>query len=68
MYAYEVEGGAAFTVATCIYHPSSRGMLDVDAARRHVRAVTTVSCNILSEVQHDEQDWFLMEGDPELKV
>lgn len=53
IYAYDVGGQTAFTIATWIYHPSSRGRLDVELARSRVRSVTMAGCNILSDLKHD---------------
>lgn len=58
IYAYDVNGEVAFTVATCIYHPSSRGRLKIPDARRQLRAVEAISCNLLSAMQRDDEGWY----------
>jgi len=59
LYAYDVEGETAFTIATFIYHPSSRGKLNINDARQHVRTVTTVSCNIIDAIRRDDEGWYI---------
>lgn len=58
IYAYQIGQETMFTIATWIYHPSSRGRLNIARAAERVRAVTMVSCNILSALQRDEEGWF----------
>jgi hypothetical protein len=59
LYAYEVGDRVEFTLATWIYHPSSRGLLNLQAARERVRAVTAVTCNVFSSVQRDGNGYFV---------
>lgn len=57
-YVYEAAGSTHVTLATWIYHPSSRGKLDIAEARRRVRDLAIASCNIRSDFGQDEQGWF----------
>lgn len=58
IYGFCIGDQAHFTVATWMYHPSSRGLLDIAAAARRVQSVAMVSCNILSALERDDEGWF----------
>ncbi len=59
LYAYRVGNETAFTVAVWVYHPSSRGLLNVEAARARVRAVAEMTPSILSRLTEHKGRWAL---------
>lgn len=59
LYAFQIDADVHFTIATWMYHPSSRGLLDAGYTRKKVKTVDMAICNIMSSIERIDNEWFL---------